>query len=92
MATSKNIAASAVVHTGKCAVSAVVLTAGSDAATVAIADAVAGGGTTVLYVGQPTASTPIAVALPEPRVFNTGVYATISGTSPNVTVVYTPLP
>lgn len=88
MANSVVLSASAQVFSGIGTVTGVILVAGSDAATVDLADKVGSGGTSVLHAGQPVASTPTTPHLGRGRVFNTGCYATISGTSPKVTILF----
>lgn len=66
---------------------AVLVTAGVDAASVTIYDNTAGSGT-VLAVVKAAANTSAQWTPPGGQAASKGLYATITGTSPSVTVVY----
>lgn len=68
-------------------VSAVTLAAGSDAATVILDDSTDGSGTDKWKLAAAT-GTSESISFPEPLLFGTGIYATITGTSPAVSVAY----
>jgi hypothetical protein len=80
-----HLAASALVKTGPGLLHSVTITAGADAATVVIGDEVATAGDAIVALaaaGGTSASAVLDVA------FGVGLYATITGTSPDVTVAY----
>ena len=85
----KQITATGGVLTGSGALIAVVLTAGSDTATVTLDDSTDGSGTSIVTLSA-TANTSVVfapcVALP----VGTGIYATTTGTGEKVSVVYVP--
>ena len=81
------IAASAIVKTGPGLVTGIILTAGADTATVTLYDNTAGSGT-VLAKFSAVTNTTSAVSLAHPLSFGKGIYATITGTSPSITVMY----
>ena len=81
------IAASAIVKTGPGFITGIILTAGADTATVTIYDNTAGSGT-VLAKFSAVANTTAAVSLAHPLSFGNGLYATITGTTPSVTIMY----
>lgn len=79
------LAASALIKTGPGVLHSVTLTGGSDAATVVIGDEVATAGDTIIALAAAagvSASAILDVA------FGVGLYATITGTAPKVTVSY----
>jgi len=79
------LAASALIKTGPGAIHSVVLTGGSDAATLVLGDEVATAGDAIVGLAAAagvTASAVLDVA------FGVGLYATITGTAPKVTVAY----
>ena len=79
------LAASALIKTGPGVVHTVTLTGGSDAATVVLGDEVATAGDSIIGLAAAagvTASAVLDVA------FGVGLYATITGTAPKVTVAY----
>jgi hypothetical protein len=79
------LAASALIKTGPGIIHTVTLTGGSDAATVVLGDEVATAGDTIIALAAAagvTASAVLDVA------FGVGLYATITGTAPKVTVSY----
>jgi len=84
---SANLAASAAVKAGPGQLCGVVLTAGSDTATVIIYNNTAGSGTILTRLSA-VANTSAVATFPQPLVFSLGIYATIAGTAPNVTVAY----
>lgn len=87
MYASTNLAASAAVRTGPGTLVAVLLTGGSDAATVIIYDNTAGSGTVLAKLAA-AANTTVQWTPPGGQICATGLYATISGTAPSITVVY----
>ena len=79
------LAASALIKTGPGVIHTVTLTGGSDAATVVLGDEVATAGDSIIALAAAagvSASAVIDVA------FGVGLYATITGTAPKVTVSY----
>jgi hypothetical protein len=82
----KNLAASGLVKTGPGALHAIVLTAGSDAATAVVYDNAAGSGDVILSLGAPVADKTVAAVLD--AVFSTGCYVVLTGTDPSCTVSY----
>jgi hypothetical protein len=79
------LAASALIKTGPGVLHSVVLTGGSDAANLVLGDEVATAGDTIIALAAAagvTASAVLDVA------FGVGLYATITGTAPKVTVAY----
>ena len=82
----KVLAASGLIKTGPGIIHTVTLTAGSDAATVIIGDEVATGGDALIKLGSATAG--VSVSAVVDAAFGVGIYATISGTTPSVTVTY----
>lgn len=79
------LAASALVKTGPGVVHSVVLTGGSDAATLVLGDEVATGGDAIVTLGAAAGASVSAVL---DVAFGVGLYATITGTAPAVTVSY----
>lgn len=67
-------------------VTAVVLTAGADAASVVLRDGGAGG--TVRLTLKAAANSSVPVIFPSGVVFGSGVHVTLTGTSPTVSVAY----
>lgn len=85
--TAKQLAASGLVKTGPGELHALLLTSGSNAATVTLYDNTAGSGTKLAVLKAATGLTNSfvpAVSL----VFSTGLFATIAGTAPEVSIVY----
>ena len=79
------LAASALIKTGPGVIHTLTLTGGSDAATVVLGDEVATGGDAIVGLAAAagvTASAVLDVA------FGVGLYATITGTAPKITVSY----
>lgn len=79
------LAASALIKTGPGLIHSVTLTGGSDAATVVLGDEVATAGDSITALAAAagvSASAVLDVA------FGVGLYATITGTAPKVTVAY----
>ena len=81
------IASSAIVKTGPGIVTGIILTAGADTATVTIYDNTAGSGTVLAKLSAVT-NTTAAVSLAHPLSFGKGIYATITGTTPSITIMY----
>ena len=79
------LAASALIKTGPGVLHSITLTGGSDAATVVLGDEVATGGDAI--VGMAAAAGVTASAVLDVA-FGVGLYATITGTAPKVTVSY----
>ncbi len=82
------IAASALVKTGPGEVYGVILTGGSDAASVILYDNTAGSGTKAIGAIKAASGASVSFSLPNGVAFSKGLYATITGTTPEVTVVY----
>jgi len=68
-------------------VSAISLAAGSDAATVTLDDSTGGSGTNKWKLAA-AAGAGDSISFPEPVLFGTGIYATLTGTDPAVSVAY----
>jgi len=79
------LAASALVKTGPGVLHSVVLTGGSDAATLVLGDEVATGGDSIVALA---AAAGVTVSAVPDVAFGVGLYATITGTAPKVTVSY----
>jgi hypothetical protein len=79
------LAASGLIKTGPGVVHSVVLTGGSDAATLVLGDEVATGGDAIVGMAAAAGVTVCAVL---DVAFGVGLYATITGTAPKVTVAY----
>jgi len=63
------------------------LAAGGDAATVIVDDSTDGNGTDKWKLSAPAGGGD-SICFPEPILFGTGIYATLSGTGPAVSVAY----
>ena len=87
MVTPKALTATGAIKAGPGYVHAITLAAGSDAATVTLDDSTAGGGTDV-YVLAAAATDGNSVTFPVPIYFAVGIYATLTGTGPAVSVAY----
>ena len=81
-----NLAASALVKTGPGTLMGLILTAGADTATVTIYDEVSGSGDVIAKLSA-TANVTVGPHIP-PIAFGVGCYATITGTTPSITVFY----
>ena len=81
----KHLAASGLIKTGPGIIHTVSLTGGSDAATLIIGDEVATAGDPIITMAA-IAGLTVTVALN--AAFGVGLYATITGTAPAVTVTY----
>jgi len=79
------LTASALIKTGPGVVHTVVLTGGSDAATLVLGDEVATGGDSIVALA---AAAGVTVCVQLDVAFGVGLYATITGTGPKVTVAY----
>lgn len=79
------LAASALIKTGPGVIHTVTLTGGSDAATVILGDEVATAGDTIIALAAAAGVSASAVL---DLAFGVGLYATITGTAPKVTVSY----
>lgn len=84
----KRLAASAAVSANPTKVSAVVLTAGSDATSIVLTNDADGSGTAVLTIKATTAVGTNVATFPKGLNFSTACYATITGTTPEATIVY----
>ena len=82
----KNLAASGLIKTGPGILHSVTLTAGSDAATAIIGDEVATAGDALVKLAAGTTGTSVCAILDV--AFGVGIYATITGTTPSLTVSY----
>jgi hypothetical protein len=80
-----NLAASALIKTGPGVVHSITLTGGSDAATVVLGDEVATGGDAIITLAAGAGASVCAVL---DVAYGVGIYATITGTAPSVTVAY----
>lgn len=80
-------AASAAIKAGPGWLYSVVVTAAADAASVTIYDNTAGSGAVVAVI-KAAIQTSVVWSPPEPIACNTGIYATITGTSPSVSVAF----
>jgi hypothetical protein len=85
--TSKQLTSSAAVKTGPGELHAVLLTAGADAASLTLYNNTAGSGTK-LAVLKAAANTSAVFTPPVSLVFSVGLYATITGTAPEISIVY----
>jgi hypothetical protein len=81
----KHLTASGLVKTGPGVLHSVVLTGGTDAAIVVLGDEVATSGDTVVRLA---AATGVSVCAVLDVAFGVGLYATITGTQPKVTVSF----
>lgn len=88
MHASVTLAASAAVRAGPGALLAVLVTAGADAAAVTIYDNATAGSGTVLAMVKAAAGASAAWTPFGGQAAAHGIYATITGTSPAITVVY----
>lgn len=79
------LTASALIKTGPGVVHTAVLTGGSDAATLVLGDEVATGGDSIVAL---SAAAGVSVSAVLDVAFGVGLYATITGTAPKVTVSY----
>jgi hypothetical protein len=79
------LAASGLVKTGPGVLHSVVLTGGSDAATLVVGDEVATSGDSIVALA---AAAGVSVSAVLDVAFGVGLYATITGTAPKVTVAY----
>lgn len=86
-AASKALTASGAVKDRPGMLAAVLLTAGEDAASVTIYDNTAGSGTKLAVLKAGSGAT-VSFTPAVPVVAGVGLYATISGTTPDVVVVY----
>ena len=79
---------SGLIVSGNTRMVAIILTAGSDAASVAVDDSTDGSGSVLATLKAATGTTQ-SFSIVEPGIkASTGLYATITGTSPKVYVVY----
>ena len=81
-----HLATSGLIKTGPGILHSVTIQAGSDAATVVIGDEVATAGDTLLMLAAATTGTSVCAVLDV--AFGVGLYATITGTDPGITVSY----
>jgi hypothetical protein len=84
---SKVLTSSGAVKSGAGRVSAISLAAGSDAATVIVDDSTDGSGTDKWKLVA-VANAGDSITFPEPILFGVGIYATLTGTGPAVSVAY----
>lgn len=84
---SKVLTESGAVKSANGRVSAITLAAGSDAATVILDDSTDGSGTDKWKLAA-VANSSESVSFPEPLLFGTGIYATLTGTAEAVSVAY----
>ena len=83
----KHLTADGLIHTGPGSIDSVILTAGSDAATLIIYDNTAGSGTVIVTL-KAILETSVQWT-PRGHVFGRGAYGVITGTSPEAVIVYT---
>ena len=83
------LTASGVVLANSGALAGIVLTAGSDVATVTLDDSTDGTGTVIIKLSA-AANTSVVFTPDVMLDVANGIYATITGTAPNVTVLYVP--
>lgn len=83
----KNLTSSGAVKSAGGFVYGISLAAGSDAATVILDDSTDGSGTDKWKLAAPAGGGD-SVSFPEPLKFDTGIYATLTGTDPAVSVAY----
>jgi len=79
------LAASALIKTGPGVIHTVTLTGGSDAATIVLGDEVATAGDSIIALA---AAAGLSTTARLDVAFGVGLYATITGTAPKVTVAY----
>jgi len=84
---SKVLTSSGVVKAAPGRVSAISLAAGTDAATVILDDSTDGNGTDKWKLAALTGDGD-SISFPEPLLFGVGIYATITGAAPAVSVAY----
>jgi len=82
-----NLAASAAVKSGPGILYGLVLTGGSDAATLIVYDNTAGSGTVIIKLSAATNIT-VSVDLPMGVAFGVGAYAALTGTAPSASAFY----
>lgn len=87
MLQTKALTASGAVKTGPGALAGVLITGGADAASVTIYDNTAGSGKKLAVV-KAAINTSASWTPIDPQVCSTGLYATITGTTPDVFVTY----
>jgi len=80
-----NLAASALIKSGPGVIHSITLTGGSDAAAVVLGDEVATAGDAIISLA---AATGVSVCAVLDVAYGVGMYATITGTAPSVTVAY----
>lgn len=84
----KNLSADGVIKNNPGALVAVVLTGGSDAATVVLYDNASAASGVVLCTLKVAANTSITFTPSRPYAASNGIYADLTGTNPEVTVVF----
>ena len=84
----KITASSALVKTGPGILHAATLTGGSDAATLILYNNIAGSGTKAYAILKAAIDTTVHVEIPGGVPFGTGLYAEITGTTPDVAVFF----
>jgi hypothetical protein len=87
MLQTKALTASGAVKSGPGALAGVLLTAGADAASVTIYDNTAGSGTKLAVI-KAAINTTASWTPTDPQVCSTGLYAEITGTTPDIFVLY----
>ena len=87
----KTLTESGAVSTVPITVSSIVCTVSSDASSVALANQATAGGTAVVTLKATTNVLTARTAYPRGSVYSTACYATITGTTPTVTITYKPL-
>lgn len=80
-----NLAASGLIKSGPGVIHSIALTGGSDAATVVLGDEVATAGDAIISLA---AAAGVSVCAVLDVAYGVGMYATITGTAPSVTVAY----
>lgn len=82
------LSSSAAVKGGPGVVYGLILTAGADAASVVLYDNTSGATPKLIGTVKAAINTSVEVSFPNGVAFGTGCYATITGTTPDVTVLY----
>ena len=79
---------SGLVNEGRTEVISVILTGGTDAATADVLDGTTSGGTSKLFIKAASTETKPVKLAEKGAIFSEGVYVTLTGTGPSVTVIW----
>lgn len=82
------VQASGLIKTGPGVIYGLILSGGADAATVILYDNTAGSGTKAIGLVKAAINSTVHVSFPGGIAFGAGCYATITGTTPDVTVIF----